>query len=84
MLERNELNSGASDVLITLVGLLVLLVPTGLSIASFKKTVTGPVDGDGDQKFANPLHDVEGSPDEVTEPETTKKTGKKTGAKKKA
>ena len=28
MLERNELNSGASDVLITLVGLLALLVPT--------------------------------------------------------
>ena len=83
MLERNELNSGASDVLITLVGLLALLVPTGLSVASFKQTVKELVDGDGDQKFANPLHDV-GSPDEVTEPETTKKAGKKTGAKKKA
>ena len=84
MLERNELNSGASDVLITLVGLLALLVPTGLSVASFKQTVKGLVDGDGDQKFANPLHDVEGSADEVIEPLPTKKAGKKTGAKNKA
>ena len=65
-------------------GLLALLVPTGLSVASFKQTVKELVDGDGDQKFANPLNDVEGSPDEVTEPETTKKAGKKMGAKKKA
>jgi hypothetical protein len=71
VLTENELNGTASDVLITLVGLIVLLLPTGLSIASFKQTVKGLVDGDGHQDFTNPMDDVEDSPDEVTEPETT-------------
>ena len=71
MLEQNELKSDASDALITLVGLLAALVPTGLSVASFKKTVEGLVDGDEHQEFTNPVDDVEDSPDEVFEPETT-------------
>ena len=40
-------------------------MPTGLSVASFKQTVKELVDGDGDQKFANPLHDAWSNRQEV-------------------